>query len=172
MNTKRRWPAMLAFAFCALHGIGEEIPNRLIDYPGFLEGAKKVGELRMTQRVSEEQFLALRADPKTVVLDARSAEKFAKLHVDGAVNLSLPDITAEELGRIVPTKQTRVLIYCNNNFLNAPGEFPSKVARTSLNIHTFNTLVGYGYTNVHELGPLLDVRTTKIPFAGTSTVAK
>jgi hypothetical protein len=40
-----------------------------------------------------------------------------------------------------------------------------------LNVHTFNVLHTYGYTNVHELKPLLDVRTTKIPFAGTTVDA-
>lgn len=160
--------ALLALLLLTLRAAAEEIPNRLIDYPGFLDGAAKVGELRKTNRVTEETFLELAKDPKTTLLDARSAEKFAKLHVKGAVNLSLPDFTADELAKVIPTKSSRVLIYCNNNFVNAPGEFPAKAVVTALNINTFNALVGYGYTNVFELGPLLDVRTTKVPFEGTS----
>ena len=160
--------AILALMLLTLRSPADEIPNRLIDYPGFLDGAAKVGELRKTHRVTEVQFLELATDPKTTVLDARSAEKFAKLHVKGAVNLSLPDFTADELAKVIPSKSSRVLIYCNNNFVNAPGEFPAKAFVTALNINTFNSLVGYGYTNVFELGPLLDVRTTKISFEGTS----
>jgi hypothetical protein len=30
---------------------------------------------------------------------------------------------------------------------------------------------GYGYTNIYELGPLLEVSTTKIPFVGTEVAA-
>ena len=33
----------------------------------------------------------------------------------------------------------------------------------ALNIQTFVNLHAYGYTNVYELGPLLDVKTTRIP---------
>lgn len=159
---------LLSIALLATASFADEIPNRLIDYQGFLDGAAKVGELRKTNRVNEDRFLELANDPKTVILDARSAEKFAKLHIKSAVNLSLPDFNAGELAKIIPSKSTRVLIYCNNNFLNAPGEFPSKTPVTALNINTFNSLVGYGYTNVFELGPLLEVRLTKIPFEGTS----
>jgi phage shock protein E len=103
----------------------------------------------------------------TVVLDARSGEKFALLHVRGARNLSLPDMTAEELAKVIPSKSTRILIYCNNNFRNQPAAFPSKVLNAALNIHTFNVLYAYGYTNVYELGPLIDVGNTRIAFEGT-----
>jgi hypothetical protein len=79
-----------------------------------------------------------------------------------------PDITADELAKVIPTKDTRVLIYCNNNFENEERAFATKMPAASLNVHTFNVLHAYGYTNVHELKPLLDVRTTRIPFAGTA----
>jgi hypothetical protein len=106
------------------------------------------------------------ADPGTVILDARSAEKFALLHVQGAKNLSLPDITAEELARIIPSKATRILIYCNNNFVNENAAFPTKAISASLNIYTFNVLYAYGYTNVYELGPVIDVGKTRLTFEG------
>ncbi len=146
---------------------GEEIPNPQIDYPGFLSDAAKVETLRASHRVTEEEFLRMAADPETVILDARSAGKFALLHIKGAKNLSLPDVTAEELAKVIPGKSTRVLIYCNNNFEREPEAFPSKMVRASLNIYTFNTLYSYGYTNVFELGPLLDINASKLPFVGT-----
>ena len=62
-----------------------------------------------------------------------------------------------------------MLIYCNNNFEHEERAFARKLSSAALNVHTFNVLHAYGYTNVHELKPLLDVRTTKIPFAGTAT---
>ena len=43
----------------------------------------------------------------------------------------------------------------------------SKVATASLNLSTYTSLKSYGYDNIYELGPLLDVNTTKLPFAGT-----
>ena len=143
-----------------------EIPNRLIDYPAFERNVEKVGKLRAQRRVTEDEFIRMAADPKTVVLDARSAERFQLLHVKGAKNLSLPDITAEELARVIPAKSTRVLIYCNNNFLNEPKAFATKIPSASLNIHTFNVLYSYGYTNVYELGSLVDMRNAKLKFEG------
>jgi hypothetical protein len=102
----------------------------------------------------------------TVALDARSAEKYALLHVKGAKNLSLPDITEDELAKIIPSKSTRILIYCNNNFLNEPQAFPTKSPSASLNIHTINVLFAYGYKNVYELGPLIDIEKAKLKFEG------
>lgn len=146
---------------------GAAIPNRLINYPGFLQDAGAVGNLRESRRVSEEEFIRMAGDPATVVLDARSAEKYRLLHVKNAKNLSLPDITAEELAKIIPDKHTRVLIYCNNNFENERKAFPGKCATASLNIYTFNTLFSYGYKNVYELGPLIDIKQSKLSFEGT-----
>ena len=143
------------------------IPNRLIDYNAFLVGADAVGRLRAERRVTEEQFIKMSSEPNTVVLDARSTEKYALLHIGGAKHLNFPDFTAETLARVIPSKATRVLIYCNNNFLNAPGALPAKVQAAALNIHTFNTLHNYGYTNVYELGPLIDIRRSKLVFEGT-----
>ena len=66
-----------------------------------------------------------------------------------------------------PSKATRVLIYCNNNFLNQPQAFPSKLPSASLNIHTINVLFAYGYTNVYELGPLIDINEARLEFEGS-----
>jgi hypothetical protein len=146
--------------------IAEEIPNRLIDYGTFKSEVMLVEKFREQRRLTEAQFLKLAAKPDTVILDARSSEKFALLHVKGAKNLSLPDITEQELARIIPSKSTRILIYCNNNFLNEPQAFPTKAPSASLNVHTINVLYAYGYQNVYELGPLLDIRNTDIQFVG------
>ena len=145
------------------------IPNRLIDYDTFLAHAADVGRLRAERRVTEQQFLEMAAQPGTIIFDARSDDKYQKLHIKGARHLSFPEITEPDLAKVFPAKSTRILIYCNNNFLNAPESFASKAPSASLNIHTFNTLINYGYTNVYELGPLLDVRKTRILFDGTQS---
>jgi phage shock protein E len=158
--------ATFLMLFAGLAPAGD-IPNELIDYRAFKENVALVGALREDRRVTEEEFIRMSADRKTVILDARSSEKFALLHIKGATNLSFPDMTAAELARIIPSRETRILIYCNNNFLNEPGAFPSKAIAASLNVHTINALYAYGYTNVYELGPLIDVRHAKIEFEGS-----
>ena len=159
---------LLVFAFTLPLGAEDKpIPNRLIDYPGFMRDAAEVGKLRAARRVSEEDFLRMAAEPGTIIFDARSDSKFAMLHIKGSVHLALTDATAGDLERVIPDKATRILIYCNNNFENEQRAFTSKTATTSLNIYTFNTLYGYGYKNVYELGPLLDIRKSRIPFEGS-----
>jgi len=146
------------------------LPNPNIDYPGFLANAQEVGRLWESHRVSEGDFLRMSKEPDTIIFDARSDSKFELLHVKGAVHLSLPDITASELTRVIPGFNTRILIYCNNNFQNEPISMPSKGAPASLNIFTFNTLYTYGYRNVFELAPLLDINKTTLPLQGTLTI--
>ena len=80
----------------------KEGPNPLIDYAGFKDQVKVVGELREDRRISQEEFMLMATDPQTVILDARSESKYRLLHIKGARNLSLPDITEEELARVIP----------------------------------------------------------------------
>lgn len=145
--------------------------NPAIDMAGFVRQAHETAVLRESRRVDEAEFLQLSRQPGTVVLDARSAQRFAELHLQGAVNLSFPDFTEESLARIIPAKDTLVLIYCNNNFRGEPVAFPGKFAPAALNVSTFTSLHTYGYTNVRELKPLLDVKTTVLPLAGTRAPA-
>ncbi|MEA2238279.1 MAG: hypothetical protein QOC81_3003 [Thermoanaerobaculia bacterium] len=143
------------------------LENPAIDMDGHLRIAAEAAKHRQSRRLGEEEFRTMMGAKGVVVLDARSSDKYAGLHIAGAVNLPFPDITIASLALLLPDKNTPVLIYCNNNFVNAEKSFPSKTARSSLNVSTYITLYDYGYRNVYELGPLLDARTTRIPFEGT-----
>jgi phage shock protein E len=138
--------------------------NPAIDMDGYLRVSREAAEHRETRRVSEEEFIRMSRDPGTVILDARSRERFDELHVKGALNLSFPDIAIDSLAVALPDKNTRILIYCNNNFANADGPFPVKIARASLNLSTYIALYSYGYRNVYELAPLIDLKASKLPF--------
>jgi rhodanese-related sulfurtransferase len=157
--------ALLAASSCAAFA-ADPIPNPQIDYPGFLQIAAKTEALRENHRVTEADFARMAREPGTVVLDARSRDKYAMRHIEGAVNLPFTDFTDAALAAVIPNKETRVLIYCNNNFRGAPVSLTAKRVQASLNISSFIALTTYGYTNVYELGPVLDVQTAKLPFAG------
>ena len=162
---------LAASCFCA-QAKEAPIPNRMIDYQGFLKNASAVGQLRKERRITEAEFVRMASEPGTIVLDARSDSKFALLHVKGARHLSLPAVTASELAKIVPDKSSRLLIYCNNNFENEPRALPGKMATASLNLYTFNTLYSYGYRNVYELGPLIDIKKSALTFEGFLALTK
>lgn len=140
----------------------KEISNPSIDMKGFLKLAGEAAEHREKRRLTEDEFIKMAKESGVVVLDARSKQKFDELHIAGAVNLSFPDITVDSLATLFPDKNQKILIYCNNNFVNEEDAFPRKMATASLNISTYISLYTYGYRNVYELGPLLDVKTTKL----------
>ncbi len=154
---------LCALTFSGLNAIAKPAPtNPQIDALAYLDVAQDAMRHRESRRVSEQDFLRMSIEPDTLVLDARSSEKFRELHVAGAVNLSFPDITAESLAQAIPNKNTRILIYCNNNFANAEKAFPTKLPSASLNLSTYAALYNYGYRNVYELGPNVDVSATKL----------
>jgi len=145
-----------------------QVPNTNIDMQAYLKIAQEAAAHRESRRLSEGDFIRFGKEPGTLVLDARSREMFDRLHVKGAVNLSFPDITIGGLAGTLPDKSQRILIYCNNNFRNESVLFGRKSASASLNLSTYIALFTYGYTNAYELGPLLDVNTTKIKFVRRS----
>ena len=87
--------------------------------PGFLRVSLEAADARESRRISEADFIRMSREPKTIILDARSRERFDELHIKGAINLSFPDIAVDSLNAAIPDKSTRILIYCNNNFAGA-----------------------------------------------------
>src|SRR5262245_25580606 len=73
------------------------IPNPAIDMQGFLRVAAEAAKHRETRRLTEADFLRMSREPGSIVLDARSREKYDMLHIKGAINLSFPDIAVDSL---------------------------------------------------------------------------
>jgi len=143
------------------------IINPAIDMKGYLAVAVEAAKHRESRRLTEDEFIQISREPGTIVLDARSTEKYNELHIKGAINLSFPDITVDSLNAALPDKNARILIYCNNNFVGEQKAFPTKISTASLNLSTYIALYSYGFRNIYELGPLLDVKTSKLEFEGT-----
>ena len=164
---------LLALAIsCALTGASGQdrspAVNPAIDMEGYLRVSAEAARHRETRRLSEEEFIRMSREPGVIILDARSRQKYDELHIKGAISLSFPDIAVESLRRTIPDKGARILIYCNNNFRGAEGPFPTKIAIASLNLSTYIALYSYGYRNVYELGPLIDVKTSKLELVASS----
>ena len=145
----------------------DQIPNRLIDYNAFAKLVLDSGPQREAHRLTEQEFVEAMSDKNVLILDARSAPKYALRHIKGAVNLPFTDFTADTLARVIPSKASKILIYCNNNFEGSPTAFAAKTAAASLNLSTYTSLRAYGYENIFELGPLLNVSNTAISFEGS-----
>lgn len=137
--------------------------NPQIDYPGFRELTGSVEARRAERLIDFARFRNEAARPEALVLDARSADAYARGHIAGAVNLPFTDFTAESLARVIgPDRDRPILIYCNNNFSNNAPPMQLKARPLALNIQTFINLVGYGYANVWELDEVIDFTDPKV----------
>src|SRR5688572_1987723 len=104
-------------AYAATPATGQrQLANPKIDPEAHREAVRAALQVREKRRLTEEQFLELAAQRGTVILDARSESMFKLRHIKGAVNLPFTEFTENNLARVIPAKDTRVLIYCNNNF--------------------------------------------------------
>ena len=148
----------------------EAADNPLIDYPAFEDLAAVVGPYRQTRRIPLEQFLAMAQQQDVILLDARSETAFAQGHIEGAINLPLPDFTDERLAEVLGADKGRpILIYCNNNFSDNAVPVVTKRAPLALNIPTFINLYGYGYTNIWELADVIE--TSDVAWVGSTAAA-
>lgn len=148
----------------------KRISNPLIDYAGFQKIVNTSQREREKHRLTEVEFLTMMKEEGVVLLDARSERRFLLLHIDGATNLPFTEFTEASLKTIIPSKSTKILIYCNNNFEGDEIAFAAKSPAASLNLSTYSSLKAYGYNNIYELGPLLDVKTTRLPLVHSTGV--
>lgn len=166
----------------------------LVDYDSFKALVLEVEAHRAERLISLEQMHQMSLEVNTVILDTRSKEMYDAKHVKGAIHLNFSDFTQANLMEIIPDVNTRIIIYCNNNFEDDPIYFATKSRVLSpeelkisslhipdgtetakdlgitmaLNIPTYINLYGYGYKNVYELKDLISVFDPFIVFEGTA----
>ncbi|MBX9949766.1 MAG: rhodanese-like domain-containing protein [Candidatus Obscuribacterales bacterium] len=155
------------------------------DYKGLVA---EVEPHRASRLVDLDTFLKMSKDPGTIILDTRSDLRFDRIHLKGAKHLSFTDFTQENLRKLIPSPDTKILIYCNNNFEGDQRDFATKQMQPeprpgdkvtsqvapkkkpimlALNIPTYINLYGYGYHNVYELDELVKVKDPRIAFDGS-----
>ena len=171
-------------------------PKPKVSFEDFRRLVSEVEPHRASRLVDFDTFLVMSKESGTIILDARSDFRFKRIHLKGAKHLSFTDFTQGNLGKVIPTFDTKILIYCNNNFEGNEIDFASKVAAPissqvaipppsstnaikrqmsdqarpvmmALNIPTYVNLYGYGYRNVYELYELVDVNDPRVTFEGT-----
>ncbi len=179
---------LLMIAACVARAQDAAYPKAKVSFEDFARLVQEVEPHRASRLVDLPTFLAMSREPDTIILDARSTFRFERIHLQGARHLAFTDFTQESLAKVIPTLDTRILIYCNNNFEGNQTDFPSKIATPrsmntraatrqlaaqekplmmALNIPTYITLYGYGYRNVYELNELVQVSDPRITFEGT-----
>ena len=163
MNNKLVLSSLIVFIIFSSNCLSQN-SNQKIDYKGFQALTKEVYEYRETKRVTIELFNLLAKGENTIILDCRSKKAYDEIHIKGAKHLNFSDFTEKSLAKVIPDKQTRVLIYCNNNFISKNQMMLLKSPPLALNIPTFINLYGYGYKNIYELSSYLDENDPRIEF--------
>lgn len=188
MNARWTFAGSLLFLVTTAMAQTAPYPKAKVSFEDFKHLVSEVEAHRASRLVSLNTFLKMSREPGVIILDTRSAFRFERIHVQGAKHLSFTDFTQENLGKVIPTFETKVLIYCNNNFDGNPNDFATKVAlprprpagavatqlaaqakpiMLALNIPTYINLFGYGYRNVYELDEFVKVTDPRITFEGS-----
>ena len=161
-------------------------PIAKVSFDDFKSLVSAVERHRVERLIDFDTFLRMQKKAGVIVLDSRSAFRYDRIHLKGARHLAFTDFTQDNLAKVIPSFETTVLIYCNNNFDGDEVDFASKMARPrkrgtigkqmeaqekpvmlALNVPTYINLYGYGYRNVHELHELVDVKDPRVEFEGS-----
>jgi len=146
---------------------------------------------RSNRLLNYTTFLNYSNEPNTIILDTRSKMRYDKMHIKGAIHINFSDFTQAYLAEMIPDKNTRILIYCNNNFAqdrpliienfatkavypveiksirNSAINISQNPKTLALNIPTYINLFGYGYKNVYELNELINSSRPDLELEGT-----
>ena len=125
--------ALLAVALDATASAAPE--NPAIDMQGFLGAAAAAAEHRAWHRITEQEFLQLRGEAGTIVLDVRTPAEYANGHLPQAQNIDIegPDFAA----RIAALdKNATYAVYCHSG--NRSGVALQQMA-------------GVGFTHLYDL---------------------
>jgi phage shock protein E len=159
-----------AALLCTSPLTAQQLGSPLIDYAGFVNLTSEVQPHRLKRLIKLDDFNLRSKKRDVLILDARSASAFKQGHIRGAVNLPLPDFTAESLAKVIGKNGSReILIYCNNNFINNRDPVKTKAIELALNIQTFINLYGYGYRNVFELGEAVNMDAPEVRWVSAAT---
>jgi rhodanese-related sulfurtransferase len=170
-------------------------PVAKVSFEDYKSLVAEVEAHRAERLIDLNKFLEMSQKQGVMILDTRSKFRFDRIHVQGAKHLNFSDFTQQNLAELIPSPDTVILIYCNNNFEGNQVDFASKVAvrlplneapvnpatqfaaqakprMMALNVPTYLNLYGYGYRNVYELHELVKVDDPRITFAGSIVEAK
>ena len=177
----------LLFTFLILsnmaHGQNPNFKPSKVSFDDFEQLVLKVKPYRNERLINLEDFLKMSKERNVIILDSRSDFRFDRKHIKGAIHLAFTDFTQDNLLKLIPDVNTKILIYCNNNFDDDEIDFASKISKPktalsqfaqqekpimlALNIPTFINLYGYGYRNIYELSELVNVKDPRIHFEGS-----
>lgn len=116
-KSPNRYLALALFSFSSIINFAQVTPS-LVDFDAYESLVTEVKEHRKSRMLNAEEFVATSKEENVIILDTRSDSMYAAVHVKGAVHLNFSDFTQDNLARIIPSSDYKILIYCNNNFIS------------------------------------------------------
>ena len=189
---KLRIVAVAIIMLAASTGLAQNTnyPKAKVSFDDFKGLVAEVETNRAARLIDLNTFLKMSKEEGAIILDSRSDFRFDRIHLKGARHLAFTDFTQDNLKKVIPNPETKILIYCNNNFDGNQTDFAtkafvpspkpdtdktvsnqfaaqSKPLMLALNIPTYINLYGYGYRNIYELHELVKVTDPRINFEGS-----
>jgi hypothetical protein len=138
----------------------------IVDFEAYLDLVQKVKIYRENRLISIDTFNAWSLQPDVIILDTRSDSLYNKKHIAGAIHLNFSDFTQFSLNGLIPNPNTKILIYCNNNFKSEipqksqvifePAYFTSKVSTKPVKFEVTDSKVqAYLSSKIEEKPPTL-----------------
>ena len=93
-----------------------------------------------TQISMEEAIAMMEESTDYILLDVRTHEEFAELHIPGAICVPNEEIGTDEIPEL-PNKEQLILVYCRSG--NRSKQASEKLAKL-------------GYSNIYEFGGIID----------------
>ncbi len=109
----------------------------LISLLFLLAGCSGAEADRSYEQITQEKAKEMMDTQDVIVLDVREQDEYDSGHIPGAVLLPVGTIDEDTAGKVIPEKDSTVLVYCRSGNR-------SKAAS--------DTLVKLGYTKVYEFG--------------------
>ena len=122
----------------------KKIYNITVDKKGKITMEENQNIKLTYKSVSMDEGLKMMAESSDfILLDVRRSDEFASGHIPGAVLFTNELMTLEDAEKLLPNKKQRIYVYCRSGRR-------SKEASQKL--------FDYGYTNVIEIGGILDYK--------------
>ncbi|MBE2181364.1 MAG: DUF4184 family protein [Chthoniobacterales bacterium] len=109
-----------------------DYPKAKVSFEDFKALVAEVEPHRAERLIDLDTFLKMSREPGVIILDSRSAFRYDRIHVKGAKHLAFTDFTQANLAKVIPSFDTTILIYCNNNFEGNPVDFATKMVAPNL----------------------------------------
>lgn len=170
------------FSFAQKQEVPKDYTQSLVSYDDYKGLISEVEHHRADRLIDLNTFLRMSKEENVIILDTRSTFRYNLKHIQGAIHLSFTDFTQLSLNELIPDPNTKILIYCNNNFEGDQLNFASKIAipnknienqesstkttMLALNVPTYINLYGYGYRNIYELDELVNINDPRVIFEG------